>query len=781
VLGLAMLAAWGGAFGPARTADSAIVLTRSELLATGRTSLAEALQVLVPSLNFPRPSGAEWTDHVRPATLRGLGSDQMVVLVNGARLHRSALVHTNSTVARGQTSTDLDAVPLLAIERVEISGGVPDPRAGSGAFAGVINLVLGAAMPDEVASSLGIMTSGGGVNARNGATWHRTWANGGRLQLAGEYRVRGSTNRAEPDRRDQFFPGDPRNGDPAYANQVHDRLGDPETRNAAGSLLAQRRLGRVELTGLVLLNRRVGESAGLWRRASEDATVRSLYPTGFLPLLDSRILDATVRLAALGSIQGWSWEASAGYGSNTLRLELANTANPSLGPLSPTTFFAGSLGAVALDGALEVRRDLAVGLAGPVRVTLGAGIQSDGFRIEPGERDSYRYGGVPIQDGPRAGGIPPVGAQGYPGFMPRDSGHFRQESYSGYGGLAVEPVRRLVLNAIGRVEAYREGLGTLPSGRVAAHWTPLAGVSLQGALGAGYRVPSEPERRFSRSQIPVVNDVGLYDLLVPPTDPVAQSLGAAPLRAERSRHWGAGLDLFGRGVTFSLEYFDVAVRHRVVLTEKFSGPAVRSFLESQGHDGIGSVQFLANLAGTATRGVELRAGYDGRLGSLALRLDGAWEHHTMEITRVDSLSGFARQFPSAAFGPAEQARLVSGQPGDNAVASLALHGAAGSLTLRARRYGSVLEFGPSPDGTLSQRLGAKWLGDLEAGYRLRTGITLSAGVQNLLGTFPDRLRLGAPDFAGNSYFGIFPFSNASPFGFNGRFVYARLQWRYATR
>jgi iron complex outermembrane receptor protein len=781
VLRLLLLAAWTGGPVPAQADDSTIVLTRGALLATGRSSLPEALQVLIPSFNFPRPSGAEWTDQVRPATLRGMGSDQLLVLVNGRRLHRSTLVHVNPTIGRGEVSVDLEAVPLIAIERVEVSRGAPDGRFGAGAIAGVINLVLGDSLPAEAISSLGLSTDGGGVSAGNGGTWRKAWENGGRLQIAGEYRVRGSTNRARPDQREQFFSGDPRNEDPGFAGRVHDRLGDPQTRTAAGWVHFTRALGAAELAGSLVLSRRVGESAGLWRRPNEDATVRSLYPTGFLPLLDSRILDATVELEARGGLRGWRWEATAGYGSSTLRREVTNTANASLGPLSPTGFYAGTTGAVELHGTVAVRREVPVGLAGPLRLALGGEVRSEGFRILPGERDSYRYGGVPIQDGPHAGGIAPVGAQGYPGFMPRDSGHFRQESAAGYGGVTFEPGGGLRVSAAGRIEAYRDGFGTLPSGSAAARWAPLRGVTLRGSLGAGFRVPGEAERRFSRSQIPVVNDVGLYDLLVPPSHPVAQSLGAAPLRAERSTQWGAGLDLSARGFTFCLDYFDIAVRNQVVLTGKFAGPAVRFYLESQGYDGIGAVQFFANAGNTATRGFDLRAGYGGTLGRLALRLDAAYDHHTVEVTRVDSIGGFARQFQSAFFGPAERARIEAGQPGDNAVASGQVGGDAWSLTLRARRYGSVLEYGPSPDGTLSQRLGARWLGDLDLSYRVRRGLTLTGGVQNLLGTYPDRMGLGAPDYAGNSYFGILPYSNASPFGFNGRFAYARVQWRYAER
>lgn len=774
MLSFVLLAIWAG---PPAQSDSLQTLTHRDLVGTGRAALSDALQVLLPSFNFPRPSGAEWTDQVRPATLRGLAANQVLVLVNGVPLHQSALLHQNPTVGRGTASVDLDAIPLAAVLRVEVLRNAVSGRYGSGGMVGTINVVIGAEPGGEATSSLGFVTSGG-VVARNAVRWSAPWGTRGMIHLAGEYRVRGATDAAEPDHREQFFPGDPRNLDPRFADRVHDRRGDPLTRNAGGWARAVRTFGGIELEAVIGLNRRTGQSAALWRRPSDDGTVRSLYPTGFLPLLNGRILDVTAHLTGRGSIRGWGWEASAGYGSNTIRMELTNSANASLGGLSSTSFSAGTLGAVRLLGDVRVRRSLPLGSL----VTVGGQVLGDGFRIAPGERDSYRYGGVPIQDGPNAGGIAPVGSQGYPGFMPRDSGHTSQQSIAGYVEARTRPLTGLTLAAEGRVEAYTgTSYGTLPAGAIRALLQPIGGVQLRGELAAGFRVPSEAEREFSRSLIPVVNGVGLYDLLVPATHPVALSLGAPPLRAERSTRWGAGLDLSARGFTFSADYSDLRVRRLVALTEKFSGSAVRFFLESQGFDGVGAVQFLANVGNTWNRGVELRAGYETDVAGFRARVDAAFSHFETEVIRVDSIAGFARQFQSVFFGPRERAAIESGQPRDNALGSARLTRRGASLELRVRRYGSVQDYGPSPDGSLSQRLGAKWLADTEVRYAVSGRVTVTAGIQNLLGTRPDRLTIGTPEFAGNSYFGILPYSNFSPFGWNGRFAYAQVQWQLVER
>jgi iron complex outermembrane receptor protein len=357
-----------------------------------------------------------------------------------------------------------------------------------------------------------------------------------------------------------------------------------------------------------------------------------------------------------------------------------------------------------------------------------------------------------------------------------------QESFAGYVEARARPFTGLTLTAAGRIETYAGGTyGTLPAGSLSAAIEPLTGVRLRGDLAAGYRVPAEAERRFSRTLIPVINGVGLYDLLVPATDPEAKSLGATPLRPERSTRWGAGLDLSARGFTFSADYSDLRVRHQVALTEKFSGSSVRFFLETQGFIGIGAVQFLANVGDVWNRGVELRAGYETRFRGLGVRVDAGFSHFTTEVTRVDSITGFAGQFQSVFFGPRERETITFGQPGDNAVGSATLTRRGSTLRVGVRRYGSVVDYGPSPDGSLRERLGARWLADAELRYALSSRATIGAGIQNVLGTRPDRLTVGTPDFAGNSYFGIFPHSNFSPFGWNGRFAYAQVQWQFAER
>ncbi|MHB1312357.1 MAG: TonB-dependent receptor, partial [Gemmatimonadaceae bacterium] len=126
------------------------VLTSADIRATGRTETAQMIQALAPSFNFPRMSIGDGTDHVRPATLRGLGADQVLVLINGKRRHTSALVNVNGSIGRGQAAVDLNAIPASMIDRIEVLRDGASAQYGSDAIAGVINIVLKSNAANEV-------------------------------------------------------------------------------------------------------------------------------------------------------------------------------------------------------------------------------------------------------------------------------------------------------------------------------------------------------------------------------------------------------------------------------------------------------------------------------------------------------------------------------------------------------------------------------------------------------------------------------------------------------
>ncbi|MDZ7308244.1 MAG: TonB-dependent receptor, partial [candidate division KSB1 bacterium] len=285
------------------------VLTATEIRQTGLTETSQIIQMLVPSFNFPRPSIADGTDHVRPATLRGLGPDQVLVLVNGKRRHTTALVHVNGTIGRGTTSTDLNAIPAGAIERIEVLRDGAAAQYGSDAIAGVINIILKSDQQASFASTVGQTSENDGETVQAGANYGFQLGSSGFLHLSGEFRDHGLTNRSQPDRRQQYFSGDPRNNDPTLTNRINHRHGDADTRDGLLFMNASLPLSpKVTFYSFGGFSRRRGEATGFYRRALDDRTVRAIHPNGFLPEIHSTVYDASLSAGLRGTMGGWLWD-----------------------------------------------------------------------------------------------------------------------------------------------------------------------------------------------------------------------------------------------------------------------------------------------------------------------------------------------------------------------------------------------------------------------------------------------------------------------------------------
>jgi iron complex outermembrane receptor protein len=280
------------------------VITHEEIASSGYAETAQLIQSLTPSLNFPRPTITDGTDTVRPATLRGLGPDQVLVLINGKRRHQSALVHLNGSIGRGSTGVDLNAIPVSAIERIEILRDGAAAQYGSDAIAGVINIVLkGGNSSPEVTSTFAISTGSfaGNSCAADGTTCSEgsaiDFSDGGLFDLGGswgiplgtgsvtvaaEYRRHNRTNRASFDPRDQVVAGDA--GSNAVAQPNH-RWGDPDTRDTMTFVnlnLPLDAAGTRFLYGFGGVSRRSASSAGFYRRALDARNWPQIYPLGFL-------------------------------------------------------------------------------------------------------------------------------------------------------------------------------------------------------------------------------------------------------------------------------------------------------------------------------------------------------------------------------------------------------------------------------------------------------------------------------------------------------------------
>ena len=421
------------------------VISAREIKAFAQTDVAQVLTYAAPSFQSSRQTISDGTDHMDPASLRGLGPDQVLVLVNGKRRHNSALVNINGTVGRGSVGTDLNVIPTASIKRIEVLRDGAAALYGSDAIAGVINIQLKDDSTGVTASSTVGQTYEGDGARVSGRCQRGHWAGRrGFLDLSGQFQNRGYLNRAFADTAPLMYLGDNSGNYPSSANteqlrrdlKAQDdalvrqrgydrknlRVGNADTRNFGGFLNAAYRLGggiEAYLTGGV--THRTGKAAGFAacptrpRRATCPSS-----PTASCRFINTTIDDQSAIMGLRKTIGGFAVDLSNTYGRNELRFDISNSVNASLpqgpGMRNPTEFYAGTLDFSQNTTNLGLSRKFTdTGPAGHAqRGRSAASTASTGFRLAPAS---------PIPTSTAAAWLAPAptasGSQVFPGYQPR--------------------------------------------------------------------------------------------------------------------------------------------------------------------------------------------------------------------------------------------------------------------------------------------------------------------------------------------------------------------------
>jgi len=748
------------------------VFTAQQIQQSGRTETSQIIEMLAPSFNFPRPSVTDGTDHIRPATLRGLNSDQVLVLINGKRRHNSALVNINGSVGRGAMAVDLNAIPPSAIDHIEILRDGAAAQYGSDAIAGVINIILKTDAPSNFSIQAGQTAMADGRSVVGDGSYSFTMPNGGYLNLSGELRNRDSTNHTGPDTRQQYFTGDPRNSDPGLNNRIDSWVGDPSMKGGAGMY----NLGLPMSNGMQFysfggVNYSRGLAAGFFRRALDDRTLRAFYPNGYLPLIGSHIWDVSGAAGVKGTTNNWNWDLGSVFGRNSFGYDVDNSVNVSMGLASPKTFNSGTMLFDQWTTTLDVQRSFNIGWAQPLSVAWGGELRRDHYGIQAGDSASWMNGGVPILDGPDKGHAAAAGAQVFPGFRPSDAQDASRTNAAGYVDLASNPIQSLLIDVAGRAEHYSD-FGSTTTGKLSVRWEPIKHYALRGSLSNGFRAPSLGQEYFSTTSTNfiAVNGVATpFDIRTfPVTSPEAKALGAQPLRPESSRNYGLGIAMQPTpNVSFTTDYYKIDISHRIVLSGNFIGTAIQTLLTNAGFPGVQGGRFFTNAIDTRTEGVDvvLQAGKDlGYAGML--RFTGGYNHNYTHVTHIDPTPPQLAAFQSVLFDRTEVGLTTVAQPHDNLRLNADWEWNKLGVNLGQSWYGGVTSVASTPAN--DQTYSGKWITDLSLSYRLWDQLTVRGGADNLFNIYPDRT------IAANSSGGIFLYSGLSPFGYDGAFYYLRL-------
>ena len=739
------------------------IITSEALKATGTTELATALARAIPSLNFPRAAINDGTDAMRPAQLRGLSPDHTLVLVNGKRYHPGALVNVNGSQGRSSSPADLNSIPIAAIERVEVLRDGASAQYGSDAIAGVVNIVL------KGSDSGGSLTAGYGQYSAGDGGQYQVLGDGG-LKLGAEGKLHLSAQLGHQDQSDRARPyiGTPSATSPPLGEVVQ-RLGDPEIDNWSVAYNGEIPVDEaLSFYSFGLYTSRETLSNGFFRPAGDARNIPSIYPDGFLPQIfntsDDISLTAGLRATTFADTDV---DFSYTYGSSELAFDIRNTLNRSLGPTSPTQFYAGSLELKQHVLNLDFNKALDWGLAYPLTLSYGAEWRGEEFTIGPGEPNSWINGGVLLPSGAPAAS----GAQVFPGFRPSDSGSFDRHSLSYYVGLEGDLTEKLSLGLAARYEDYSD-FGSETTGKISGRYAFTDAVALRATASTGFHAPSLQQQYYQTTSTNFIGGIP-YDLVTfRVTNPAGIALGAEPLKAETSDNFTLGLVLTPiEALYLTIDAYHIKVKDRITLSENLTSTAVRTWLNTNGFPDVAGGRYFTNALDTTTQGVDVVGTYTWQLDASKLDFTLGYNYTKTEIDRVaPNPPALTAIDPTALrFGRVELGRFEVGYPRDKFLLSGAWEKDAWRLTATTTRYGEFTI--RNANATLDQTFSPKWLLDLAASYRLdRWEFTL--GGDNVLNEYPDELLYAT------STSGQLPYPTQNPFGFNGAYAYLRAQYRW---
>ncbi|MDP2138891.1 MAG: TonB-dependent receptor [Candidatus Didemnitutus sp.] len=817
--------ATGSRFNDRTVTESSVpidVISGADLRNSGYTETNQMLQAAVPSYNFPRPTVADGTDHIRPATLRGLAPDQTLVLLNGKRRHSSALVNVNGTVGRGSVSIDLNTIPAGMIDRIEVLRDGASAQYGSDAIAGVINIILRKDQGYGFNGTYGVTKEGDG-QVIDGSAWAgSTLGEGGSLFVNLFYRERENTNRSKADTRQQYFGTNTSTGaktaisgnfasgisappagvvfDPREAtiNRINHRHGDGDSEDTGVMFNASLPLvGGRTFYAFGGYSSRHGQAAGFFRRPGDNRTVRAIYPDGFLPLINSDINDFSMGGGLRGRGSNFDWDFSSVYGGNDFGFTISNTANVTLGAASKTVMNAGTLGFRQWTNNLDFTTTWDMNNQ-VIKAAYGAEFRWEGYKIKAGEPDSYRNGGILILDGPAAGSLGALGAQVFPGFRPSDAVNVSRNSYAAYVDLGTTFNDITDLSFAARFEDFSDFGSTFDvkvSGRVKAG----KAVAFRGSASTGFRAPHLAQQWFSSTATNFIGGIPFENKTFPTTDPVAKLLGAVPLKAEESVNYSIGLTYQPtERFTASVDFYHIDIDDRVVLSSNFTGGPIGAFLAANGQAQANGGRYFTNAVDTRTRGVDVNARYTWNTENLGkVTATAAFNVNETSVEKIRAtptqLAGIGVTTPI--FDLTERVRMEEGTPKNVVNLNANWEYQKFTVNLRNIRYGEVSQVANTsvtaaqvaaeqatglsvrtvPSGAnfqLIQDFSAKWVTDLDVTYRHNANLSVTVGANNLLDIYPDR------NVTVNNNAGIFHYAGISPWGFNGTFYFGKVSYKF---
>lgn len=815
------------------------VISSDELTAQPSANMMDALKNIIPSFYVGQNTISDASTFVRSPSLRGLSGDQVLVMLNGKRYNRSALVQvyggSDTGLGRGAQGPDISAIPALAVGNVQVLREGATAQYGSDAIAGVLNYGLREDQGFEVVGRMGQYYAGDGESyqiAANGGL-KGDW---GFINLTAEYDDDGQTSRGKqrpsaanfaknyPDLASQL----PNYPDPVQNWGSSPSHGFKSVVNAALNVTDNSKIyffgnyarsrGDQSFNYRASVSSTATDASGVVRpqpangafnnifyltpcpagnaTCKADGFVKdgntfrfgSLYPAGFTPRFVGKTEEIYGVLGYKGHTGDFTYDLSGSWARNALSLSMYNSANFSYGPETQTTFQFGDLIQKELNFNADFTYALNLGLAAPLTISAGAEYRKEIYAQTSGDEQSYAAGPYAVAQQlyeMTAPGIyipagttkaQGVGASGYAGTSPETAGKWSQQSYAFYLGLETDLTKSLTIGAAGRYEHYNT-FGDAWVGKVNALYKVIPGLSIRGSVGTGFHAPSPGQSNVSIVTTSFNNGVSFQSGTYPTSNPAAQYYGATTLTPEKSTNYGAGVIIEPvRNMTLTVDAYQISLRNRIGLTQPFT-VTTENLAEQPALLPVGvDGQVQYFTNGFRTRTRGIDAVATYRTTLARAKLNFSLAYNYNK-TKITS-------YDSKVISTPQRIDAENLSPKHRAVftANWSLDNV--GLTIRENYYSSwtaAQDYGYTGN-VANQVFGSKFTTDIELSYTFHDHYTLSVGAQNFLDEHPDRLKQTSsvqiyPMTGGTSDGQVYP-RNGGPFGFNGGFYYVRLRVKY---
>ncbi|MDF0709102.1 TonB-dependent receptor [Flagellimonas okinawensis] len=817
-----------------------------------QVTVTEILNYAAPSFTSNPQTISDGTDHIAPASLRGLGPDQVLVLINGKRRHKTGLVNVNGTFGRGSVGTDMTTIPSNSIARIEILRDGAAAQYGSDAIAGVINIVLkksvnelqvdintGANFTSEHSPQKTIDGEKISLGLNYGLPIGK---DGGFINFTGNFSHRGYTNRmqewegsifnaynsiervaAEDNYDTSLLLDDDLTDIFEYAATAGIALNGDESKEelqgilnadvTESELLARglersdfnMRVGQSKLRGAQFfanlsipldenleiygfggLSFKNGNAAGFYRLPNQSRSYTPAYPNGFLPEINSNIVDKSATMGIKGMLGDWNVDFSNSYGKNEFLYRVTNSNNASLVNSTPFEANSGGFNYSENTTNFDMSRFFEDTMAG-LNIAFGAEYRVENYAIVAGEEASYtQYNNLgnphdptdPNSEVPTDffGSTRPGGIQVFPGFKPDNEINAFRNTIAGYFDVEADFTESILLSGAVRYENFSDFGGTL-NFKLATRLKISENFNFRGGGQTGFRAPSLHQIHYSSTSTLFVdgipNEVGIF----PNTSRVARLLGIEPLKEETSIGATAGFTarVPSANLKFTLDGYLINIDDRVILTGQFddNGNAELANLFQQAN--ATQAAFFANSVDTQTMGLDFVVDHKAHISdnvSLTNTLAFTFSETSVEKVKVPEAIANAG-LSDTYFDPTSRIYLESAVPTTKGNLSHNVKvGDNWNFFLRNGYFGEVREATNEIDPTIDYTFGAKVITDLTVGYSFSKSATLTIGANNLLDVYPDK---NDPAFRSS---GRFIYSRRSvQFGQNGRYVFGRLTFK----